>query len=80
MEIDEKAQQTIERLTGRNISTFNRVNSLSEIPEDVKIIVTQLASRSGGSIPAILMLRYISRCTLQEAIECVNGYWPANDG
>jgi len=69
MELDEPSKRKIEQLIGKTLSDSDRVNGLQELTEDTVRMAVHLASQWGRKITAILYLRYISRCTLQEAVD-----------
>ncbi|MFB9242784.1 hypothetical protein IV454_21095 [Massilia antarctica] len=78
MQLDEQTRRKIEQLTGKNVPGLGRVNSLLEVSPGALELAVHLASLHGGSIPAIQYLRHMSRCTLAEAIDFLNGVRLAN--
>jgi hypothetical protein len=69
MELDEQIKQQIENLVGRSVVPTDKVNGLPNLPEEFANDINQLSSQWGGRILAIAYLRYLTGCTLSEAIE-----------
>jgi hypothetical protein len=78
MELDARTVRIIKQLTGKNVLDYDRVSSLREIPLSTLDIARKLARIHGGMIPAIQFLRYMSKCTLTEAVQFLNGTQIAN--
>ena len=78
MELDARTVRIIKQLTGKNVLDYDRVSSLHEIPLSTLDIGRKLALIHGGMIPAIQLLRYVSKCTLAEAVQFLNGTQIAN--
>ena len=72
MELDDQMKRQIEHLVGRSVVPTDRVDGLRNLSEEVANDIIQLASQWGGRIPAISYLRFLSGCTLAEAIEFIS--------
>jgi len=69
MELDDQTKRKIESYIGRSLKLTDKVSGLQSLPEVVVKDATQIASQWGGPVLAISYLRYVSGCTLAEAVE-----------
>ena len=72
MELNEETKHKIEQLIDRTISSADKADGLANLPEKISRECTQIYSQWGRSILAIKYLRYITNCSLEEAVHFFN--------